>query len=114
MPESKGIWMKIEQLMTKEVRTCPPESGLNEAARIMWEHDCGCVPIVAADRSGRLAGILTDRDVCMAAYTQGKPLAEIRASEVMSDEVVTCQPTTTLELRFCTATASRTDEGCSR
>jgi CBS domain-containing protein len=39
----------------------------------MWERDCGVVPVV--DASGQLVGMLTDRDVCMAAYTRGQPLA---------------------------------------
>jgi CBS domain-containing protein len=31
----------------------------------MWENDCGCVPVV--DDNGRAGGMITDRDVCMAA-----------------------------------------------
>ncbi len=89
--------MKIEQLMTKDVRSCTPESSLNEVARIMWEHDCGCVPVVTADQSGRVVGILTDRDVCMAAYTRGRRLVDIAVSEVMSDEVVTCAGAASLD-----------------
>jgi CBS domain-containing protein len=37
--------MKVEQLMTSDVRTCHPGDPLNAAARIMWERDCGCVPV---------------------------------------------------------------------
>lgn len=85
--------MKVEQLMTRTVKTCGPHDPLNVAARIMWEHDCGCVPVVVPDEGGqRVVGMLTDRDVCMAAYTQGRPLAEIPAASAMSEEVCSCTP----------------------
>jgi CBS domain-containing protein len=84
--------MKVEKLMTKDVGTCGPGDTLNDAARIMWERDCGFVPIAQTDGSGRVLGILTDRDICIAAYTRGKPLKEIRVGEVMSTEIQSCGP----------------------
>lgn len=74
--------------MTREVRACAIHDSLNAAARIMWDHDCGCAPVV--DAHGRLAGIVTDRDVCMAAYTQGLPLGAIPVERAMSARVVSC------------------------
>jgi CBS domain-containing protein len=89
--EENGV-MKVEQLMTKEPHTCAAEDALAQAARIMWEHDCGCVPVLAGPGSRRLAGIVTDRDLCMAAYTQGRPLWEIPVRSVMATEPWTCHP----------------------
>jgi signal-transduction protein with cAMP-binding, CBS, and nucleotidyltransferase domain len=43
-----------------------------------------------ADAHGRLAGIVTDRDVCMVAYTQGVPLTAIPVERAMSARVVSC------------------------
>src|SRR5271167_288480 len=74
--------------MTRDVRACTIHESLNASARIMWEHDCGCVPVV--DGHGKLAGIVTDRDICMAAYTQGLPLEAIPVERVMSAQVVSC------------------------
>jgi len=54
----------------------------------MWEHDCGCAPVV--DGHGKLVGIVTDRDICMAAYTQGLPLEAIAVERVMSPRVISC------------------------
>ena len=88
--------MNVEQLMTKNVRTCRPEENLNEAARVMWETDVGCVPVVASDGTGHVMGIITDRDICMSAYTQGKALHEISISTAMSRNVVACQPDDTI------------------
>jgi CBS domain-containing protein len=75
--------MNVEKIMTRTVRTCSPEDTLDTAARLMWEHDCGCVPVVDAD--GRVLAMLTDRDVCMAAYTQGRPLNDIHVRSAMSE-----------------------------
>ena len=80
--------MKVANLMSKDPKTCGPEDTLDKAAQIFWECDCGIVPVV--DEQGRAAGVLTDRDVCMAAYMQGKPLREIPVSTAMSKQVFTC------------------------
>jgi CBS domain-containing protein len=55
----------------------------------MWKFDIGCLPVTNND--GRITGMITDRDVCMAAYLQGAPLHSITVSSVMSREVVTCK-----------------------
>lgn len=82
--------MQVKDLMTSSPAVCRLDDTANEAARIMWERDCGAVPVV--DRDGRAAGIITDRDICMAAYFHGEPLAQIRVSEVMSRDLRTCRP----------------------
>jgi CBS-domain-containing membrane protein len=84
--------MRIEQIMTKDVSTCAPEENLNRAAQIMWERDCGVVPVVSAGPEPRVVGIVTDRDVCMASYTRGQRLDQIRIGDVMSTQVHACRP----------------------
>jgi CBS domain-containing protein len=87
--------MIIERLMSHEVNTCNPDQPLSEAARLMWEHDCGCVPVVASDR--RVVGMITDRDICMSAYTRGRGLQELRIADAMSRDVRTCRADDTVE-----------------
>lgn len=87
--------MNVGQLMTQNVRACRPEDTLQAAAQIMWDCDCGCVPVVDADR--RVQGMLTDRDICMAAYTQGGPLRALYVSNAMSKQVYSCRAEDTLE-----------------
>lgn len=82
--------MKIADLMSKDVRSCSPEETLECAARIMWEHDCGAVPVV--DGRGQVIGMITDRDICMAAYTQHERLSAIRISSIGLKPVVTVRP----------------------
>lgn len=78
--------MRIKELMSQPAVTCPQTATLDQAARLMWEYDCGVVPVV--NDEGRLAGVVTDRDICMAAYTQGKPLSEIPVTTAMARQVV--------------------------
>lgn len=57
--------MHVNEIMSQPVVTAPTKCTLDAAARLMWEFDCGIVQIVGDD--GRLAGVITDRDICMAA-----------------------------------------------
>jgi CBS domain-containing protein len=82
--------MKVEELMRSDVKSCRTSDTIERAAQIMWDHDCGCVPVL--DDAGRLGGIITDRDVCMGAYTQGRPLREVPVSTAMSKQVWYCRP----------------------
>jgi len=82
--------MKVQDAMSKQPRAVRMVDRLDEAARILWEQDCGFVPVV--DGADVLCGVLTDRDLCMASYTQGRPLSEIPVLAVMAREVVSCRP----------------------
>lgn len=88
--------MRVEQVMTKDVASCDVEDRLNTAATIMWERDCGAVPVVARASEGRVVGMITDRDVCMAAYTTGRSLAELHVYDAMSRSLHGCKPGDTL------------------
>jgi CBS domain-containing protein len=85
--------MRIDQLMSRQVQYCTPEETLDRAAYLMWSNDCGSVPVCAGSNgSNRVVGMLTDRDICMAALFQGKPLRELRAGDTMSRELCSCRP----------------------
>lgn len=81
--------MKANDLMSRGASTCRASDSLAQAARIMWDRDCGCVPVV--DDAGKLVGIITDRDVCMAAYTQGVRLEDSPVASAMSRNVACCE-----------------------
>lgn len=87
--------MKIKDLMTKEVGTCRPTDPLSAAAQLMWDRDCGCVPVVSDDESGQVVGILTDRDICMATHFRGTAPGAVSVGEVMSTKVRTIGPSET-------------------
>ena len=81
--------MKVRDLMTTDVKCCETYNTLNTAAQMMWDNDIGCVPIV---EHGRVIGMLTDRDICMAAYIQGVPLTGSLVTSAMSKQVFSCAP----------------------
>lgn len=82
--------MKASDLMTRDVRVCSREDSLEQAARTMWESDIGCLVVVDAER--RPVGMITDRDIAMAAYTQGVLLRDAHVWTAMSAHVVSCSP----------------------
>jgi CBS domain-containing protein len=83
--------MKVEQLMNRTVNTCHTHDSLATAAGLMWDLDIGSLPVLNED--GSVAGMITDRDICMAAYTQGQLLADIQVSRAMSKVAYSCRPT---------------------
>jgi CBS domain-containing protein len=82
--------MQIAQLMTRTIQTCHQTDSLELAAKLMWEHDIGVLPVL--DDFGMLVGIITDRDMCMAAYMQRQPLHALPVSVAMSKHVISCRP----------------------
>jgi CBS domain-containing protein len=82
--------MKVRQVMTPNVEACTRASDLAAAAMIMWRDDCGVVPVVDDDQ--RVVGVVTDRDICMAAATRHLRPEELSAGEVVSGEVFTVGP----------------------
>jgi len=87
--------MQIRQLMNQPPVTCRPTDSLNLAAGLMWDHDCGALPVV--DDAERVVGVITDRDICMAAYTQGSPIHAVPVANVMSKDVYTIGPSDSIE-----------------
>lgn len=88
--------MIVGQLMSIGVRSCHAADTLDVPTKMMWDHDCGCVPVV--DPDGCVAGMITDRDVCMAAFTKAKPISQIVVGDVMTTRVVSCKPEDTIAL----------------
>lgn len=86
--------MRVEEVMSKQVHCCRPEDSLAHAAQLMWEHDCGSVPVCAASDGGpnRVVGMITDRDICMNALFKGKALSDLAVGEAMSRQVHSCRP----------------------
>lgn len=80
--------MKISSLIHRSVTSCTTHDTLERAAQLMWDHDIGCLPVI--DDQGHVAGMVTDRDICMAAYMQGAPLRAIPVANAMAKHVFSC------------------------
>jgi CBS domain-containing protein len=93
-PKMPAPSMTVDSLMTRTVAACREDQPVSVAAKLMWDCDCGSVPVV--DGEGRVIGMITDRDICMAAWMQNRPPSNIPVWEAMSREVYTCAPSETV------------------
>jgi CBS domain-containing protein len=84
--------MPVEQVMTRPVHCCRPEDTLARAAQLMWDYDCGCLPVIGSNGAERVVGMVTDRDVCMCALFEGSPLGAIKVSRAMAKQVQAWRP----------------------
>lgn len=91
--------MQVEELMSKSVQCCEAGDSLELAAERMWNHDFGCLPVCdcAHNDERRTIGVITDRDICMCALFQRKPLSELRVGEAMAKQVLACSTTDPLQ-----------------
>lgn len=90
-----GLAAPARFVMTHPVLTCQPGDSVNQAAQVFWDMTCGAAPVV--DAAGTLQGMLSDRDICMAAYTQGRRLLDISVESAMSRRVYTASPDDSLQ-----------------
>jgi CBS domain-containing protein len=81
--------MRIKEVMTGQVQCCSPDTNLAAAIEIMWNNDCGVLPVVD---DGKLAGIVTDRDICIALGTRDSPARDVPVRDVGTTTVETCEP----------------------
>ncbi len=82
--------MKVRDLMTTNAITCSPNTNLATAAGLMWDNDCGSLAV--ADDDGKVIGLITDRDICIAVATRHRLAADIPVGEVISGQVYVCAP----------------------
>lgn len=83
--------MKVNQLMTKNVRHCSPGDTCADAATLMGELNVGAIPVVEGER---VVGIVTDRDIVLRAVARGGAGPQTRIGDVMTRDVISCSPAT--------------------
>jgi CBS domain-containing protein len=82
--------MNVKDVMTGTPYYCGLGTNLGSAVELMWNGNCGFLPVV--DPEGRVAGVITDRDICIALATRGKPAGEIAVEEVITRSLFSCKP----------------------
>ena len=83
--------MKVKKVMTSDVAFCHLEENLTKAVQIMWQSDCGAVPVI--DGEMKVVGLITDRDIAIAAGSRDQKASDINVAEVIGNKVVTCAET---------------------
>lgn len=81
--------MKVKELMTPNAKAIWLTESLADAARLMWENDCGVLPII---KDEKVIGLITDRDICMAAAMRDRNPSGISVEEVMTGQVYAVNP----------------------
>ena len=76
--------MKVQELMTQHPVCCRPTDTANMVAEILRDEDIGSIPVVSEGDSGRLVGIITDRDLCCRILAAGIPLSPKRTRQPRS------------------------------
>lgn len=96
--------MKIKELMTTDVKTCTPDTTVAEAAHLMWDGDCGILPVVD---DGELVGVVTDRDLYIALATQNARASQLKVGAVASKQLATCAPEDDVQAALATMRHAR-------
>ena len=85
--------MRIHDLMKRDVVACSPATSLHDAVGLMVDRDCGFLPVV----DGVVIGVLTDRDVALAAWRHGSPIQRLSVAAAMSSKAVVVVDEDTVE-----------------
>ena len=80
--------MKVSELMSSDAQSCHPQDSVAYAAKVMWDNDCGIVPVV--DEAHKVVGMITDRDICIALASRNERATEVSVGEVANGNVIAC------------------------
>jgi len=86
--------MKIQEVMTRAVKTLTPRDTVQHAAEQMALLDIGAVPV---ERDGKPIGIVSDRDIVLRAVAKGYDSGKTTVSDVMTTELQTVRPEDSIE-----------------
>ena len=95
--------MLVSEVMTTNPTCCIPSDTAQTAAIIMRDENTGIVPIVEQKGSGKLVGVVTDRDLCIGVIAQRPPGTEalnptnIPVEHCMTTKVIYCSPSDDVE-----------------
>ena len=81
--------MKVQQIMTDRLVTVGQMEPVSAAARLMKRHNLGALPV--CDDTGRLRGVLTDRDIVTRCVAADMDPGDTRIREIMSRGITTCR-----------------------
>jgi CBS domain-containing protein len=84
----------VQDVMTRDPGAVEASAPIIEAAEIMLREDVGSVPIL---EDGRLAGMLTDRDIVLRVVAEGRDARTITCAEIASRQLATIDPRQPLE-----------------
>ncbi len=107
--------VRCRDIMTRDVTVAMRDTSLDQVARMMRDEDTGVIPVVeratealtdleksrpdinkvepnVVGSTGKLVGLITDRDISVRAVAEGKDPRTVRAEEIMTTDIHTAQP----------------------
>jgi len=82
--------MKVSEVASRQAWTCQPQTDLIRVGQMMREGDFGIAPVV--DEKGRVVGVITDRDICLAVAARKGNLRDVTVRDVATTRVHSCRP----------------------
>jgi predicted transcriptional regulator len=97
--------MQVKAVMTGTPCSCQAATNVAAATEMMWKVNCGFLPVVEAD--GKVCGVVTDRDICMALGTRDVTSGALKVGEVCQRHVFTCREDDDIHIALRTMTEAR-------
>jgi ATP-dependent Lon protease len=86
---------KIQDVMTRQVRCVGTKTTVREVAQLMRDHNIG--DVLVTDDSGKLCGIVTDRDIVLRAVAENKDLDTMTVADIETEKLVTLRPDSSVD-----------------
>ena len=83
--------MKASEIMTKNPACVTPDDSARQAAQLMADNDCGCLPVVDSHGSSKVVGVITDRDIAVRGVARGRN-SDTPVRDLMTRDATTCPP----------------------
>jgi CBS domain-containing protein len=81
--------MRVRDVMERDIKTCTPETNLAAVSELFWSQDCGSLPVI---ESGRVVGMVTDRDIAIALGTRNSRPGDMLVRDVAVPRLYSCKP----------------------
>jgi CBS domain-containing protein len=89
--------MQVKEVMTADPACCISETGLQEVAQMMVDHNCGEIPVVENKEMKLPIGVITDRDIVCRTVAQGRNPLDLTVADCISKPCVTVTPDMSIE-----------------
>ena len=87
--------MNARDIMTEDPACCTQGTTIQEAARLMKQNDCGCIPVVE-EGTRRVLGVITDRDIAVRGLADGLD-GSTPVETLMTADPACCSPDSDLQ-----------------
>jgi CBS domain-containing protein len=95
MPSQKKVSIAVAEVMRAASAVCHPWDTLAQASEVMRDRTTAWLPVVAG--GGRVVGVITARDACLAALARGRALDAVPVEGAMHTDVHGCSADSDVE-----------------